>query len=79
MLEDVIPVTISTKSPCKGCALGFGRDERWTYRLEQGAYLIFEEHERIGSVTIKSDAEHMCSLLNFAEKVRIQAREVKLR
>lgn len=45
MLEDVIPVEISTTSPCKGCALGFAREEyegKFWHEWEGRAYPCVE-------------------------------------
>ncbi len=40
-LEDVVPVTVSTKAPCKGCRLGFLREEyqgKYWHEWEGRAY-----------------------------------------
>jgi hypothetical protein len=40
-LEDVLPVKIATTVPCKGCELGFIREEyqgKWVHEWEGRAY-----------------------------------------
>lgn len=40
-LEDVVPVSIVTSGPCKGCNLGFEREEyegKWWQEWEGRAY-----------------------------------------
>lgn len=49
-IEDVLPVAIKTDGPCKGCRLGFAREEyegKWFHEWEGRAYPCTEPPEAL--------------------------------